>query len=193
MSTEIATQPDLEPLNCHTHSPEIILAGLYAMAAHGGSSTQARALLIQQYGDKAPPERTLRGWRTDQYPRRYQHILTQKSTEIEGLVEHQLRESTRLAGLVKHKLLERLHDEIPNLSKAELGKTAQQVAVTEGVGLDKLLTLTGRPNNITEHRTADEVLNSLEARFPEATDTTAEEDTEDDTSALGRESPLQRA
>lgn len=167
MSTTLALTPDgLEPLR-GDYPPEIIISALYALAAHGGHSGQAHATLTEQHGpNNIPPERTLRRWRTDRYPIRYHQILTEQTTQLETLVEHQLRETLRLTGLTKHRILERLADNINNINPTDLGKTAQQLAVTEGVAVDKLLTLTGRPNNITEHRTADEILNSLEAKHP---------------------------
>lgn len=182
MTTDLipVAEDHLEPLKGH-YKPEIILAGLYALAAHGGNAKSAENILKNIYGDDSPTDRTLARWRSEQFPRRYQHILAEKTPELETLVEHQLVESIRLTGLTQHKILTRLHDTADEINKADLGKTAQQLAVTQAVGIDKFLTITGRPNHITEVRDANEILKALEARYPPPIDATCEETSSTDT------------
>lgn len=56
------------------------------------------------------------------------------------------------------------------------GKTAQNAAVAGGVAVDKILTLTGRPDSIVGHlRDPSETLKALALKVGLAVDSTAEE------------------
>jgi predicted component of type VI protein secretion system len=98
---------------------------------------------------------------------RYEQIREQYAQKVEATVTNDLRDAAREAletqRIAVQKARERLEadkDDDPARSAANLARVTQSNA-------DKLLSLTGRPTQITESRNVNEMLRGLIAAFPQ--------------------------
>lgn len=137
------------------HSQQDIERGLTALAICPDSKTAA-----EQTGFN---ERTLRYWRTH-HPERWEHILANRARIIDQACIEEFR---AIAQKAAHGSLIAVEREIANLQAGRTREPAQaalnliKVAATS---IDKVALMEGRPTSITEHRTTDDVLRSLEAK-----------------------------
>ena len=156
------------------YKPEDIERGLTALAIYGNSEKAVAALKAN--GLTAPSSRQLQNWR-DQYPEQWNKAVREQAPKIEqqivGDLLTTLQVSQRTVQVAVNKTLEQLE---AGEAKDPAG-AARNIATVVGITTDKFLTLTGRPSQIVENRTADQLLASI-GRLVGATpvvDTTAEE------------------
>lgn len=142
-----------------TYSPEDVDRGLLALAIHGAATRAATAL--EQQGHHIP-ERTLADWRT-RHADRYHEIANQHARRVEDVIVQQARDAALMAGALEQDLMHRLATKAGELEAKDLANSVKNVTTTKGINVDKFLTLTGRPNHVTEHRNADELLRKLDA------------------------------
>lgn len=142
------------------YTPEQITAGLTVLALCGGDAARAEAQLTEQ-GQRVP-DSTLQAWRDTFHPERYRDICTDLAPQIEARVVHLQRELAVRAteGALLAANLERTR--IENGEVKDAASSARNLSTVAGIAVDKILSLTGRPTSITEHRNADQVLGRLE-------------------------------
>jgi hypothetical protein len=98
------------------------------------------------------------------YPEEYEEVRRNLAPQIEAAVVEEMRAFIVQAGRVKSKVLERIdraldEDKIP---ERDLHQTLRNVAASQSTAVDKTLSLSGRPSQITEHRSAAELLERLQ-------------------------------
>ncbi len=80
---------------------------------------------------------------------------------------------------MRQRAINRLADNLDEVPTSRLANTAKDIAITEGILIDKHRIVTERPNTIVGHRDAHEILGRLQARWKAVTadiDGTAEDD-----------------
>ena len=98
------------------------------------------------------------------HPEEYEEVRRNLAPQIEAAVVEEMRAFIVQAGRVKSKVLERIdraldEDAIP---ERDLHNTLRNVAASQATSVDKTLSLSGRPSQITEHRSAAELLERLQ-------------------------------
>jgi hypothetical protein len=145
------------------YSPEQIDRALLELAICG-TSTEARRRLAAQ--GLQVSDRTLRDWKQVRYPDRYRQIAEQHARQVEDVIVQQARETALFAGHVERSAL------AAELKAIEAGKvrdhsaSARNASTVKGINVDKLLTLSGRPSQVVEHRQADDLLRKLAVIAP---------------------------
>jgi hypothetical protein len=145
------------------YSQEDIDRVLTAVIAWSGN-VAAALRYIKAEGYRTPEGNTVMKWMRTVHWERYEQLRDQWSQKVETTVANDMRDAAREAldvqRLAVEKARERLEagrDDDPAKSAASLARVAQS-------NTDKLLSLTGRPTQITESRNAEEILRSLVAR-----------------------------
>lgn len=162
------------------YTPTEVDKALTVLAYCGGNGRRAERIC-------GVPQATLYLWRSETHRDRYQEIQERERPKLEqlavdGAVAQILRadESTlRIYDRIDEGLDGRemeiegddgqtrtvtVHASAKEL--AELAGAAQRLTTAKGINGTKLLELTGRPTQITEHRSATDTLRSLAQRFP---------------------------
>jgi hypothetical protein len=80
-----------------------------------------------------------------------------------------------MAGNLEQRLMAKLAESVDELPPKEIAAAARNLATSKGINVDKLLTLTGRPSQISETRNADELLRKLETLKVKSIQSTATE------------------
>src|SRR5581483_2942115 len=140
--------------------------GLTALIAWAGNAKAAlRHLEATSTEDqRIPSYHTLCEWARTKHWERYEQLRETWAGKVEQTVANDMRDAAREAvevqRLAVEKARERLEagrDDDPARSAASLARVAQS-------NTDKLLSLTGRPTQITENRNVNEILRSLVAK-----------------------------
>lgn len=132
---------------------------------------RAFAALSMAGGNQAEAVRAVEGLTKEalgryvrRYPEEYEEVRRNLAPQIEAAVVEEMRAFIVQAGRVKSKVLERIdraldEDKIP---ERDLHNTLRNVAASQATSVDKTLSLSGRPSQITEHRSAAELLERLQ-------------------------------
>lgn len=156
------------------HNPftaEEIETCLFALVAWAGNSKAAADYLKSEKGINIS-QPTLHSWKSGRHSIRYDEIREKHSQEMEARLAHEMRDvamlatdAARTAVTIAKANLESGSEKDPARASANLIRVAQS-------STDKLLSLTGRPSQITESRNVGEILRSLAAKgviqIPEA-------------------------
>jgi hypothetical protein len=129
--------------------------GLTALAVLGDSKQAADQTGIS--------DRTIRDWR-DKHPERWTHILANRARIIDQACVEEFREIAQTAAKAS---LAAVRKEAQNIEAGRTRDTAQaalNLIKTAALAVDKVLLLEGRPTSITEHRTTDDIMRSLEKK-----------------------------
>lgn len=153
------------------HTPEMIEMGLMTLATCGGRTSVAAQTLAAK-GIEIP-KGTLNYWRYDLYPNRYRDIVDRYSATIEREIVNNVRALALRASEAAHKMLELEEQRIVEGDVRDAAGSLRNIATAIGISVDKIMILEGRPNQITESRSADDVLRGLRDRG--YVDSTAEE------------------
>jgi hypothetical protein len=137
---------------------------LLTLAACGGNSERASKVLKEQ-GITIPP-RTLRRWRESLHTERYLELSRVRGREIEEVAVVRMRETMLRAQDVQQEGLEQASVQLRKGEARDPSAVARNAAVVGGINSQHLLTYTGRPNVISEHRSAEDILKSLAQRHP---------------------------
>ena len=132
--------------------------GLLALAACAGSSRRAVAILAERGVEI--PEGTLRAWRSrmeDEYERLREEIAPKLEQELVRLA----RETAIYAAEVERKAIDQAEARLDSGKDIDPAKTAVAMSRIKATAIDRLFTLTGRPQTIIEHRRAEEMIRSL--------------------------------
>lgn len=134
---------------------------LALMVACGGSATRASEMLREQGVDVGPA--TLRSWK--RYMRDdYERIHADLAPKLEKQIETALRETAMRAAEVERKAIDQAEQKLERGTDYDPAKTAVNMAKIKASALDRLLTITGRPAAIIEHRTPEQLVRSLVAQ-----------------------------
>jgi hypothetical protein len=97
------------------------------------------------------------------HPEEYEEVRRNLAPQIEAAVVEEMRAFIVQAGRVKSKVLERIDRALDEgaIPERDLHNTLRNVAGSQGTAVDKALSLSGRPSQITEHRSATELIERL--------------------------------
>jgi len=140
---------------------------LLVLAACGGSPSRASKMLREEGIDISP--QTLRAWRERKYAERYMELMQQHAPQIEAMMVTTLRESVLrgaqvYVGVVAELEQKLLSGELAEASPQQLARMLADLSRATAGSLDRMLTLTGRPQSITERRSIDELLRREDVR-----------------------------
>ena len=132
---------------------------------------RAFAALSMAGGNQAEAVRAVEGLTKEalgryvkRYPEEYEEVRRNLAPQIEAAVVEEMRAFIVQAGRVKSKVLDRIdraldEDAIP---ERDLHNTLRNVAGSQGTAVEKTLSLSGRPSQVVEHRSATELLERLQ-------------------------------
>lgn len=141
---------------------EHITAGLMAMISWAGNAAAASRYLTRE-GPCAINAATLSHWKI-LYAARYDELRDKFSEQMETQLANEMREIARMAVEVERVALEKAQQMLLSNEDRDPGRTAANAARVAQSSTDKLLSLTGRPTQITETRGLQEILRSLAAK-----------------------------
>ena len=148
------------------YSPEDIDKALYALLALGSPSAASRAL-DEAFGLEIKPA-TLTRWRTATHAERYAQLAENHGADIEAAMVRELRDIVMAATGVMREAIEKtayaVENEPHRIRPTEFAQIAASMAKVQQQAIDKMLALTGRPQSITENRSAAEIIRALEAK-----------------------------
>jgi hypothetical protein len=147
------------------YTEQDIARALNALVAFGGSPSQASRALAEAF-DLDVPATTLRAWRDSVYADRYVALQTEHGHEIEQALIRDTRDLARAAAHVERLAIEQAVEGLHagRIRPTEAAQIAVNMAKLKQTNIDKLLALTGRPQAITEHRSAQELIRALAAK-----------------------------
>lgn len=141
--------------------------GLYALIAFGGMPAPAHRALKDAF-DLDIPTATLKTWRDSTHQERYTNLQIKHGQDIEEAMVRDTRDLARAAGALVRESIELTYNKIaeaPHLIRAtEAAQIAASMAKVQQTNIDKMLTLTGRPDQITETRSAADIIRALQAK-----------------------------
>lgn len=164
MPTQPATNGLEIPRGGRRYSPEEITHGLTCLATNGGNAVQAAEQLAQLGLDI--PSRTLYYWRSELHPDRYRDICEEIAPQIEQRVVHLQRELAVRATNAALQAVDLEHKRIALGEVKDAAASARNLSTVAGISVDKILSLTGRPTSITEHRTPEQAMKRLKTLHP---------------------------
>jgi len=144
------------------YTQEQITTGLLAVVAWAGNHSAASRDLKARGLNISPP--TLRRWTHEQCFAEFARLRDEHAPEIEAQLAHQFRDVAALSVRVQILALEKAEARLKAGDDIEPARTASFAARTGQTAIDKLMTLTNRPQRIVETRDVNEVLRSLSAR-----------------------------
>lgn len=166
---------ELEPVTRTKRTEQEVDAALTAVALCGGNVTRAHRHL--KASGHTVPERTLHGWVANQFPNRYRHLAEKYAPQIEKSMIATARAAAMRSFEVASEAVELEHERLQAGDVKDAAASSRNLATTGGILTDKMLLLDGRPTQISEQRSMDDVLRSLAAKgFIEGT---ATEETDD--------------
>lgn len=142
-----------------------ITRALNALIAFGGSPAAASRALDEAFGLKVTTD-LLRTWRDSTHAEQYAELQATHGHAIEEAVVRDTRDLARAAANVERMAIEKAMEGVESgqVRTVELAQIALNMSKVKQSNIDKLMTLTGRPQNITEHRSAAEIIRALEAK-----------------------------
>jgi hypothetical protein len=143
------------------YSAEQITNGLTAVALCGGNCVQAAEQL--KAAGTPIPENTLYDWRNHRHAERYREISNELAPKIEAHVVDLQRELATRAARAALLAVDLEHKRIALGEVKDASTSARNLATVSGIAVDKIMSLTGRPTSIIEHRNADQILRELQA------------------------------
>ena len=147
------------------HTEEEIGRALTTLVAFGGSPSNASRALKETFDLEISPSK-LKSWRDFTYADRYVALQTDHAAAIEEAIVRDTRDLARAAAQVERLAIEKAIDAIEdgNVRPEVASQIALNMAKLKQSNIDKLLALTGRPQAITEHRSAAEIIRALAAK-----------------------------
>lgn len=155
----------------HGYTDEEVRHALAALAANLGNATKTG----KQIGI---PGHTLSTWKNDTYAQVYADLEQRTAAEVEAAIVTQARANAARSGRDIDKALEHTEKAMQrrNYDAVDSARVARDLSHVHSQSIDKMLTMTGRPNQITESRELVNLVKSLEADgVIKVVDSTAEE------------------
>jgi hypothetical protein len=135
-----------------------ITRGFLALIANGDNARAAARSLKDT--DDPIPHQTLQDWR-HRYAERYQELQEQHGPEIEQALARGARLTALRAFHVTQKAVDATEEQIDSGDIRDPAGTARNLATTGAILTDKMLALTGRPTQITQHLSPDDIFKRL--------------------------------
>lgn len=160
----LTTWPDgideVEPwdINKRHHSLEDVVRAFALLYMNGGNIVRTVRQLEESPTKVSRP--TLIKWR-EEMPARYAHVGKVFKDVAEEQIIVALRENTIAA---VHASTQAIHLEAENIAAGKVkdpAAAAQRLMTVAGIGIDKMLGMTGRPQNIVQHQSGQEILRAL--------------------------------
>lgn len=145
-----------------TYNAEEITDALMAMIASAGSATRAKALLEQQE-KRAPAVGTLREWVTHTHWQQYQELRDKWAAQIETGIVNDYRDAIRSALEAELLAIEKAKERLENNKDEDPARTAANLARAAQSSTDKMMTMQGKPTQISETRDVMEIMRGLVA------------------------------
>ena len=145
------------------YTDQEIQRGLNALIAFGGSPTAASKAIREAF-DLEVPVGTLRTWRDATHAERYSKLQTEHAKDIEEAMVRDTRDLARAASLAERMAIEKTIESLETSTRLDPAQAAVAMSKVKTSNIDKMLALTGRPQQITENRNANELLRALEAK-----------------------------
>lgn len=155
-------------------SEEEITTCLMALVAWAGQTTPAARYLKAEKGISVKPT-TLKEWMTARYADRFEKMRTEYGRQLEEKLSNDMREVAAFATEGAREAVEAARKRIRAGDEPDPARAAANLATVATKQTDKLLSLTGRPQVITESRNATEMLRGLIAEFPQVFQLSAEQ------------------
>lgn len=143
---------------------------MLVLALEGGSVRRARELLAAQ--GFTVSDSTLTRWKASE---RYAEIQETTARRVEDGLVHKWRENTASSLELQLLATEQAIEEAKAKTLKDPAKAAQAAATAAGIGTDKMLVMTGRPTEITEHRDPRAEIRAMAREFGITIESTAEE------------------
>lgn len=142
-----------------------VARGLNALVAFGGTPGPASRALKATFDLDVNPT-TLRAWRDHTHAERYVTLQLEHAQDIEDAIIRETRDLARAASMAERIAIESCLEQLDGgrLRAQEISQVALNMSKIKASNIDKLLSLTGRPTAITEHRSASEIIRALEAK-----------------------------
>ena len=138
------------------YSTEERTRSLLSLASRAGNVKAALRDLKEQ--GLEVPEQTLRDWGGSEEYERIRHKYGHKLEEfVIAEIRERMVEQSELEKLAAQKTREALE----NGQVRDPARTMRDVAAAKSQNIDKLRVMTGRPTDITEHRSVDELVKAL--------------------------------
>ena len=136
-----------------------------ALLAFGGSPAAASRVIEETWGWKIGAN-TLRGWRDGKHAELYAGLQEEHGAAIENVMVREMRDLARSAMHAERLAIEKVIEQmsVPGSTRLNPDQVAANMSRVTDSNVNKLLALTGRPQAITENRTASELMRSLEAK-----------------------------
>lgn len=167
----------------HGRTEEDVEAALQLVALYSGSSWKASE-------HTGIDESTIRYWRDQSFADRYRQIRAELVPKIQANLAAK-HEDMALQALEKQaEALQHLDPEALKAKQSDLAKMVRDLSVTSAVHTDKTQLLRDRPTQITEHRSAADLLDSIARKFPQGIANADSEDITDVELAEGPGLPL---
>jgi hypothetical protein len=141
------------------YTPEQVEKALLELALVGGNSGEASRRL-EGVGIKVSA-RLLRLWRSGLHAKRYGQLAQEHARQVEETIVQEARETAILAAEVERLALAKTLEQLEAGEIRDAAAVARNASTVKGINVDKLLTLSGRPNQIVEHGNPDELLAQL--------------------------------
>lgn len=111
------------------------------------------------------PDRTLRDWLV-RHADRYEELAQKHGPKLEQQVVRQLEQNVIHAGEATRQAIAKSLEQLEAGEAKDPAATARNLATVQGIAVDKMLTLTGRPAQITEHRDTAQIMRALKQTAP---------------------------
>ena len=139
-----------------TFSAEERTRALIVLASRAGNCAEASRELVA--GGVDVPVETLRGWKkTDEYER----IRHDYGYKLEEYVIAEIRESMVEQSELERLALAKTREALENGDIKDPARAMRDISHAKGQNIDKLRVMTGRPTDITENRSLDELVRAL--------------------------------
>lgn len=132
------------------------------LAALNGDAKTASVYLNEHEGIDTSPAK-LMAMRKGKDFATYERYAEEFAPRLEGLLVREMREVAAQSLALERKLMEKLDKQLIDNTLQDPARALQAVSKVKQTSVDKLLSLTGRPTSITEHRSASEIVKKLEA------------------------------
>jgi transposase-like protein len=143
--------PQSSPRTKKSYSAEAKTRALIVLAARAGNCAEACK-------ETDVPVETLRSWKkTDEYER----IRHDYGHRLEEFVIAEIRERMVEQSELEKLALDKTREALENDEIKDPARTMRDIAHAKSQNIDKLRVMTGRPTDITEHRSLDELVKAL--------------------------------
>lgn len=146
-------------------SQQDITTILTMLAVNAGNVAKTVKEHREEFG-RSPDPTTLTNWRDRKYSDEYAKIRDEYAREFEADAVRTLRDRMRQAAEAEELAIRRMIEQLEQnrISNRDLAGVAYNMSKIKATNADRLLTLTGRPTQIIDDRSAQQVIEGLVRR-----------------------------